>query len=266
MDTLELRDELVTVKQFRKNGWLPEGHDGEFRYTHCFEELVPKNDTSGFPTTGLSQEEEAWFEKQLSLNPGTLSRYNKEYWGKYRVKISKEGLVLNLMNPKDYLTYKVLHAHQEVANSEVEKHDSPFANFVITSELQEAKSKAVEVGVKRKAWGLFAKMSNEDMMSFLKVFGKRPANNASTEWLESEIGKLIETKPEQFLLIMEDKSFKMKAFIDDCIAKKALTKSGSKYLLMGGDIIGYSIEDTIDYLSKPENQEVYIQLKSKLEV
>jgi hypothetical protein len=58
----------------------------------------------------------------------------------------------------------------------------------------------------------------------------------------------------------------MKAFIDDCIVKKALVKTGSKYALIGGDIIGYSLEETIDYLSKAENQEVYINLKSKLEV
>ena len=266
MTDLELRDEVVTVKQFRKNGWLPAGHDGEFRYTHCFEELVPKNDPSGFPLTGLSQEEETWFETQLSLKPGTLSRYNKDYWGAYRIKIPKEGLVLHLKNPKDFLTYSVLKGHQEVANSEVEKHDSPFANFVITSDIQEAKALSIEVGIERKAWGIFAKMSNEDMKGFLKVYGKKPAATASTEWLEAEIGKVIKTNPKQFISIMEDKSFKMKIFIDDCLSKKALTKSGSKYMLMGGDIIGYSLEDTIDYLAKPENQEVYIQLKSKIDV
>lgn len=266
MDTLELREEVVTVKQFRKNGWLQEGHDGEFRYTYCFEQLVPKNDPSGYPITGLTAEEESWFEDKLRLNSGTLSRYNKDYWGKYRINIPKEGLILNLDNPKDYLTYKVLLGHKEVANSEAEKHDSPFANYVITSDIQESKAKAAEVGVKRKAWSVFSKMTNEDMADFLKVYGKRPAPNATTEWLEAEIGKLIETTPKTFLNIMEDKTFQMKAFIDDCIVKKALTKSGSKYILMGGDIIGYSLEDTIDYLSKAENQEVYISLKSKLEV
>lgn len=266
METLELREETVTVKQFRKNGWLPEGHDGEFRYTHCFEQLVPKNDPSGYPITGLTSEEESWFEETLRLSSGTLSRYNKDYWGSFRVNIPKEGLTLNLKNPKDYLTYKVLLAHKEVANSEAEKHDSPFANFVITSDVQEAKSKAAEVGVKRKAWAAFSKMTNEDMANFLKVYGKRPAPNASTEWLEAEIGKLIETTPTTFLSTLDDKDFKMKAFIDDCVIKKALTKSGSKYMLMGGDIIGYSLQETIDYLSKAENQEVYISLKSKLEV
>lgn len=266
MDTLELREEVVTIKQFRKNGWLPEGHDGEFRYTHCFEQLVPKNDPSGYPITGLTPEEEAEFEKKLGLKSGTLSKYNKDYWGSFRTNIPKEGLVLRLDNPRDYLTYKVLKADQEVANSEAEKHDSPFANFVITSDIQESKAKAAEVSVKRKAYNEFSKMTNEDMGNFLKVHGKRPAPNATTEWLEAEIGKIIDTRPELFLDTLKDTNFKMKAFIDDCVVKKALTKSGSKYLLMGGDIIGYSLEETIEYLQKPENQEVYISLKSKLEV
>lgn len=266
METLELRDEMVTVKQFRKNNWLEGGHDGEYRYTHCFEQIVPKNDPSGYPITGLESEEEAWFENKLSLSPGTLSRYNKDYWGSFRINVPKEGLVLHLKNPKDFLTYKVLLADQQVANSEMEKADSPFAEYVLTSDIQEAKVKAAEVSVSRKAWTHFSKMTNEDMVSFLKIFGNKPSANASTEWLEAKVGEIIEKSPTKFLEIVEDKSFKMKVFITDCIHKKALTKSGSKYMLMGGDIIGYSIEDTIDYLSKPENQEVYIQLKSKLEV
>ena len=266
METLELREDVVTVKQFRPNGWLPQGHDGEFRYTHCFEQLVPKNDPSGYPITGLTQEEETWFENKLSLTPGTLSKYNKDYWSTFFIKVPKEGLVLNLSNPLDYLTYKVLEGDQEVANSEIEKADSPFARFVITSEMQEAKVEAANFSIKKKAYAAFGKMSSEDMRSFLKVYGNTPSDNASPEWLESQIGKIIDEKPTKFLDIVEDKAFKMKVFIKDCIAKKALKKSGSKYALMGGDIIGYSLEDTIEYLGKAENQEVYINLKSKLEV
>lgn len=266
METLEMRDETVTVKQFRKNGWLPEGHDGELRYTHCFAQLVPKNDKTGYPVTGLTPEDEAFFESKLKLASGTLTRYNLDYWGDFRIDIPKEGLSLDLNNPYNLLVYKVLCADPEVANSEAEKHDSPFAQYVITSDQQEAKANSIKVNLKRKAWGEFSNMSSEEMANFLKVYGKRPAPNATSEWLESEVGKLIETNPELFLAIKNDENFKMKTFIDDCLVKKALIKSGTKYSLTGGDIIGYSLENVIEYLSKPENQEVYIQLKSRLDV
>ena len=266
MEELELRGEVVTVKQFRKNGWLPEGHDGELRYTHCFTQLVPKNDKSGYPVTGLTAEDEKYFETKLHLDAGTLSRYNIDYWANFRTDIPKDGLSLELDDPYKGLIYKVLLANPEVANSEAEKADSPFANYVVTSEQQEAKAKSVEINFTRKAWQEFGKMSSKDMGDFLKVYGKRPAPNATPEWLESQIGDIITSSPATFITIKSDPNFKMKSFIDDCIVKKALSKSGSKYLLAGGDVIGYSLSDTIDYLGLPENQEVYIQLKSRIEV
>lgn len=266
METIELKEEKVTVKKFRKNTWLQEGHDGEFRYTHCFESLVPLADSSGYPVTGLNQEEEAFLEKKLSLSPGTLSRYNKDYWGKFQIKIGKNGLVLDLSSPKDYLNYLVLTAHQQVAKSEIEKFDSPFAEYVITSDVQEAKASAKKVQSKRKAYKIFSAMSTEEMAGFLKVYGKRPGKNTTAEWLESEIGKIIEKDAKEFIAVSEDPAMQMKIFIDDCLVAGALTKNGTKYGLKGGDIIGYSLEDTIAYLKANENQEVYINLKSKLEV
>jgi hypothetical protein len=266
MSSIELRDEVVTLKQFRTNGWLPQGHDGEYRYTNCFEEIVILMDSSGYHNTGLTKEQEEEFEKLLSLPGGTLSRYNKEYWGKYRIKIPKTGLDLRLDNPKDLLTYTILQAHQYVANSEVEKAESPFATYVLTSQLQEAKVVAKKVNKKKEAYKIFSNMTTTDMSNFLKVYGKKPGKNATADWMEAEIGKIIENTPEEFLYVAQDPLLTMKIFISDCIDKKALIKNGSKYALTGGDIIGFSLEDTIVYLKDPVNQEVYISLKSKLDV
>lgn len=263
---LELREEKVEVKQFRKNGWLPEGHDGELRYSRCAVELLPQVDQTGYPITGLDEEAERFFEQKLSLSTGTLSRYNQDYWSKYRIKIGKEGLFLDLKNPKDLLTYELLKVHTKIANSEAEKRDSPFAEYVLTSKTQEAKAEAVTVKEKRKAYKLFGAMSTKEMAGFLKVYGKRPSKGTGTDFLEAEIGKIIENSPKEFITIMEDPALKTKVFIDDCLAAGALIKSGSKYLLKGGDVIGYSLDETIVYLKAPENQEVLISLKSKVKV
>lgn len=266
MSELELVDEVVTVKQFRGNNWLPTGHDGEYRYTHCAEELVPLVDRQGYHITGLDEESERFFEKTLGMTVGTLSRYNEDFWSTYRIRIPKEGLILNKKNPKDYLTVKVLQAHQRVANSEAEKKDSPFADYVITSSEQEARVESKKVKIRRKAYKIFGGMSTEDMKAYLKVSGSRPGDNASTDFLESSIGKAIETNATEFIRVMEDPDFKMKLFIENCLATGALVKSGSKYTIKGSDTIGHSLDATIEYLKAPENQEVYIALKSKLDI
>ena len=66
--------------------------------------------------------------------------------------------------------------------------------------------------------------------------------------------------------IVNDKDFEIKVFIDDCLTSRVLIKEGSKYLLPGGDIIGYDINETMDYLSNPKNQEVYLNLKGRLDI
>jgi len=256
----------VTLRQFRGNGWLEPGHDGAMRYTHCFEEIVPQIDKNGMYDTGLDDEQEREFEKVLNMEPGTLSRYNKDYWGKFRFKIRKGDNILDPKVPAHALTIKVLEAHELVANSEAEKIDSPLAEYVITSVEQEAMVESKIIKSKREAYKEFSTMTSKDMKSYLKVIGKRASDDASTEFLEAAVGKDLETNPTTFLAVIADPKFKMKVFIEDCLAAKALVRNGSKYSLQGGDIIGYDIDETIKYLSNDENQEVYISLKSKLKV
>lgn len=256
----------VTVKQFRKNGWLPAGHDGEFRYTHCFQSLACQVDSRGNYLTGLTEEEERHFEEKMRLEEGSLSRYNKDYWASFRIKIGKDGKTLDLSIPSEAVEYKVLCAHSLVANSEAEKIDAPLAEYVLTSIEQEAKVASAITKTKKEAYKLFDKMNYSKMKAYLKVVGNRVSEDTPSEMLESEIGKVIEEDPASFINILKDPHFDMKVFIDDCKSIGAIVKSGSKYSLKGGDIIGYDIDETISYLSKDENQEVYIALKSKLDV
>ena len=256
----------VTIKQFRRNGWLPEGHDGEFRYTHCFEDLVVPVDSRGHYITGLTEEEEREFEIKLHMDKGTLSRYNRDYWSRFRIKVEKDGRTLDLSLTSDALEYKVLQAMDIVANSEAEKVDCPHAEYVLTSLEQEAKAESAIIKLKREAYKEFGGMNYKDMEAFLKVIGKRVSEGTDGEILEAALGKEIEGDPANFLNIIKDPHFKMKVFIDDCRAAGAIVRMGSKYMLKGGDIIGYDLDETISYLSKDENQDVYRGLKSKIDV
>jgi len=270
MENLEVEEKmmtsgLVTLKQFRKNGWLPDGHDGELRYTHCFTQITPQA-KNGVHVTGLTEEMEAEFTRLLSLTPGTLSKYNKDYWGAFRVKVPKEGVVLDLSDPKDRLTYYVLRANTAVANSEAEKADSPDADYVLTSIEQEAKASNAKNKVRKLANKKFYNMNIDEMRDFLVVFGDDPGE-ASNDFIEDTITKIIDDTPEAFLEIVNDPTYETRLFIGKCVKNRLLKKAGSKYSLMpGGDIIGFSIEETIAYLKDPVNQEVYVSLKNRLNI
>ena len=257
----------VTLKPIKRNGWLPDDHDGAIRYSKCFERLtVQAMKGTGVLNTGLTEEDEKRLENKMNMSPGTLSRYNKDYWTMFKVDVPKEGTILDLAFPEDELKYMVLKAHQRVANSEMERFDSPFAEYVMTSQEQEAKVVNKKSKLKRKAYKVFSNMSTTEMRDVLKVMGKRAGDDSSVDFVESQLDKIVTDDPQNFLNTVEDPTFEMRAFIDDCIASRVLVKNGTKYQLPGGDTVGYTLEQTIEYLKNPDYQEVYLDLKGKMSI
>ena len=264
---IDTTPDKVTLKPIKKNGWLPDDHDGSIRYSKCFERLtVQATRGSGVLKTGLTEKDEQRLEKIMHMASGTLSKYNKDYWTMFRVDVPKDGLILDLSLPEDELKYLVLQAHQRVANSEMERFDSPFAEYIMTSEEQEAKVVNKKSKLKRKAYKVFSAMSTTEMKDVLKVMGKRAGDDSSVDFIESQLDKIVTDNPQAFITTVEDPTFKMRAFIDDCISSRVLVKSGTKYQLPGGDTVGYTLEQTIEYLQNPDNQEVYLDLKGKLDI
>ncbi len=261
------KNDKVTLKPIKKNGWLPDDHDGSIRYSKCFERLTIQSQRgTGVLNTGLTEEDERRLEKKMNMASGTLSRYNSDYWNKFYIDVPKEGKQLDLANPKDELTYFVLKAHQRVANSEMERFDSPFAEYVMTSVEQEARVENKKSKLKRKAYKVFSNMNTTEMKDVLKVLGKRAGDDASVDFVESQLDKIVTDDPAQFIATVEDPTFEMRAFIDDCLSSRVLMKNGTKYTLPGGDVVGYTLEQTIEYLKNPDNQEVYLDLKGKMSI
>lgn len=257
----------VKLKQFRKEGWLPEGHDGEYRFTGTAEVLtVQRHKDTGVYVTGLLEDDEKRLEKSLNKLPGTLSRHNKDFWGKFFIKIPRSGMILYLDNAEHELMWLVCKAHQFIANSEEDKMYTPFARYVMTSEEEIEKKVNDKFELKSKAFAKYSTMSMQEQIDFLRVFGKNPGAEPRESFIRSQISKVIEDEPKKFLEIMEDKSYKTKVFIKECVAKNIVLEKGTKFVLQGGDVIGYTLDQAIEYLKNPENQEVLIMLKGQLEV
>lgn len=262
-----VKKDKVTLKPIKKHGWLPDNHDGSIRYSKCFERLtVQAQKGTGVLNTGMTEDDEVRLETKMHMAPGTLSKYNRDYWTMFKVDVPKEGLVLDLNNPEDEVKYLVLKAHQRVANSEMERFDSPFAEYVMTSQEQEAKVENQKSKLKRQAYKVFSSMSTTEMKDVLKVIGKRVGDDVSVDFVEAQLDKYLTEDPKAFIDTVNDPTFKMRAFIDDCLSARVLVKSGTKYQLPGGDTVGFTLEQTIEYLQNPDNQEVYLDLKGKLSI
>ena len=236
----------VTLKPIKRHGWLPDDHDGSLRYSKCFERLtVQAAKGTGILNTGMTEDDELRLETKMHMSPGTLSKYNRDYWATFKIDVPKEGVVLDLSNAEDEVKYFVLKAHQRVANSEMERFDTQFAEYVMTSDEQEAKVENQKYKLKRKAYKVFSNMSTSEMKDVLKVMGKRAGENASVDFVEAQLDKIVTDNPQEFLDTVDDPTFKMRAFIDDCLSSRVLVNNCTKYQLPGGYIVGYTLEQTI---------------------
>ena len=264
---------IVRLVPIKRTGWLPSGHDGEYKFTGCETWLVPfRSIDTGQRNTGLDEATERRLEKAMRMPVESLSKYNEDYWGKYQIRIGKEGKVFDTKNPKDELDLCVCRVNPLIAKSKADIAYSPGAQFYISSEQDEAKSKNIEEKEERKAIKKYGTLSLDEMLDVLRVYahgeGKqntRYTKSTPLDLVESDLYGRVKENPEEFLRIVEDKSFKTRVLIDKLVTKRILIRSGSKYIVHGGDSIGSTLQDTIDYLETPQNQDVLISLKQKLE-
>ncbi len=257
---------FVTLKPFREHTHLPKDSDGLLRHSRTYERLtVQISASTNIINTGLTEDDERRLEIAMRLAVGTLSKYNREWWGNFKMEIPKNGIKLDTRLPMDEIKYKVALVHSEVAPSEAEKYFTPFANYVLTSEEQETQETLKSIEVEAEAYKEFSKLNINGMKDFLLVFGKNVKNDALDDFVKGAVGKTVKEEPAKFLEIIQDPNFKTKVFIKQCVIKNVLKESGTKYVMHGGDVLGYTMQATIDYLTNPENQEVYRSLKAQME-
>lgn len=269
-----LVDKKVKVTPIiRGNSWLHKGHDGEFMYTGCkYSYCLPYDLKRGKLYNLLNKEEQTFFENELFLKPGDLSIYKKEdnFWHKFRVDVDKNGISLDLSDVIDNLRFRLLSICPSIATSWSNRFNSGEFKFALVDNDVEIEDRVKIKDKRKKAYKFLGSIENnwDKMYDFLKVFGRKPASNASKDFLQTEIDKIIEDNSslDSLISIIEDKNYEIKVFIEKALQSKALNKTGkTQYSLPGGDVVGSTLENTIEYLLDPKNQDIYLTVKAQIE-
>ncbi len=269
-----LTDKTVrVVPVIRSGGWLKDGHDGEFMFTGCKVEIdLPIDRRSGRLVSILTREEQAFFEKELFLNEGDLSIYKKEdnYWHSFRVRLDKEDDTLNLADPIDNLKWRILMVSPICAPSWEERHKSGEFQWALVDADVQTQEKVKKANRRKDAYRFLGKIEGdaEKMRNVLRLYGDTPAPDASKGFMVGKIDEIIEDDRtlEKLLGIINDPHFDTKLFIDDAIQAGAIFKKGTRYSLPGGDKIGGTLLETIDYLNDKANQDVRLKIKTQIEL
>lgn len=221
--------------------------------------------------TGLDEKEARQLEVQLLLPANTLSPYNDNYWGNFRnnVNIPKEGKILNLDNPIDVIAYKMCLVNTNVANTTSDI-NFPFAEFLLTSENEEAKSLNKRFMVKETAYKLLSEMTIEDKINFTKLWegGKNRLTISHTpDMISAVVSKIVDTKASDFVELIQDPDYKIKLLLQDLIISNNIKISGNRYFITGEqEPFALHMSKALEYLQDPLNQSQVLELRGKIEI
>jgi hypothetical protein len=260
----------------RKGGWLPANHDGNFMFTNTNANYVVPIDTHGNLRLEATDEELKALEKAFSLPEGSLNpnRPDKDnFWKSFKtsLKLSKEGMTLNLSNPNDYKLYIIAKSNPELIapdwNSRLDKGTYKFA---IVDEADITKAKAEEADVNSEVWTAFGAISTSDtkMRNVLQILNMgsniKVSKSASSDFLKSELKKFAEKDPRKLLSVVKDPDFTLKADILSAVDVKAITKDGLKYYITGQPDAKMTFDALVEYLKNPENQDILLEIKERI--
>ena len=183
------------------------------------------------------------------------------------VKLENNTIFLNTDNPLDYIKWKICKASKFVANSMKEYDEGMFpeATHVIFDEAEEIEAKATKVELRKKATIECSKLSLSKKIQVVMILGDKNLKNQSSDFVEVEIDSLIQKRAGDVLEIInrDDEDTALHAMILEALQKSVLRKTGHKIVYFDS-VLGGEVVDVVDYLKKPENQDLKLRLMSQL--
>jgi len=258
-------ESLPTVIKIKRNPKA--GYFGLFAYPKSVTTLSCQISKTGGFNTGLTEDEERFYEKALDLKPNELNKHSK-WWGEvfnviYAIRLfNTKTTELVLDNPVNQLKYKVLLAHSDVALNELER-NRPGIMFYIDDEEAKAKSELKTLNFELEGMKLILSLNPDETKGALRLFGKAGLDLMSTSTAQAQLMQEMKKDPKKFFEIMTDDDLKNKMFIQELVEKKILTRKGN-YYFNGDDRIAGSTEECVSYLKDINNQTLKLSFETRL--
>ena len=242
---------VVELKIKKKNPWI-----GLVKYRHCFDYIAPYFTRSGSIYTGLTPEDERYFEKALGYEEGHLAK-TSDFWTTFSVKIGARTLLLDDSIPRQAMIIKFLSGHKRVATS-LDKLDAG-KDYLLINREAEAVEQNKQNKLRRDAIKEFDKLSLDQMRQCLRLFGMS-ADRMSNELVESTLFSLVDKQPKRFFdKWVNNKAKETEFLLEQAIAKGVIRKDKTHYFY-GTDMFADTLEDAIAYLDNKKNQDLKLAI------
>lgn len=247
---------VVELKIRKKHPWA-----GLIKYKSCFDYISPYYTRSGSIYTGLTPEEERYFEKALGYEEGHLAK-NSDFWTTFCVKVGTKSVLLDDAIPRQAMLIKFLSGHKRVATS-LDTMTAGKDYLLINREAEAIEANKINK-LRRNALKEFDKLTLEQMRKCLRILGVR-ADGMSNELVESTLFNLVDKDPKQFFAKWVDNKSKDTEFIlEAAIAKGIIRKDRTQYYY-GTELFADSLQDAIAYLDAKKNQDLKLSIMNQIE-
>ena len=247
---------VVELKIKKKNPWA-----GLIKYKSCQDYIAPYFTRSGSIYTGLTPEDERYFEKALGYEEGKLAK-TSDFWTTFAVRIGARSKFLDDSNPLQAMMIKFLSGHKRVATS-LDKLDAGKDYLLINREAEAIEANKINK-VRRDALREFDKLSIDQMRKCLRIMGASPTN-MSNELVESTLFSMVDKNPKNFFAKwVDNKSKETEFLLEDAIAKGVIRKDKTQYYY-GSEMFATSLAEAINYLDAKKNQDLKLSIMNQVE-
>ena len=243
------------------------GKKGAESFTGTFTVTPLVSGTTGSYKTGLTEEEVVEYGKILNQNLSARYDRNKphEFWDSESAAVKLENKT-NFIDKKEalgYIHYKILLNSKFVANSMKEYEEGlwPEAIFVIVDEETDSDIKASKLSVIKQVILEGHKLSKDKKADIVLILSGKLIRGKSDNFVEVAFDEEVQKNPADVLRVMkmDKKQMATHALVLEALQKYILTKAGHRFMYHDS-IIGEDIYSTVDYLEKPENQELKLRI------
>lgn len=275
----KLPNKKVTVKPIIKpTAMIPDvNHRAAFLAPNAKYRIIVPTLRNGTYKNPLTNEEKEFYENEewgLGYGRNTLSVLKKEdnYWDNFEVFLGKEMLTLDLSNPEDYLKYKVLLASSDLiaaSHRDVKDKFKATYKFYLEHEEDVIEDKAESANITATAWKHYFELVKDRgrMFNMLAIYGKRPSNDVSDDFLSSEIASIIErgkTYAKEFVAYCEDPDFDLRVLFRNATRQGIIIKRNNQFLTTDGEFLGRTEEQVLKFIKEPVNQELILKIESRV--
>jgi len=234
--------------------------------------LPAKQSRSGKYVTVLNEVEQRYLEKLLAIKEDGLSihKTTDNFWDDINIMLCKEGTVMDLSDPYDYINYKVLLTYTDLISPSItETLNKRTYKFEIVTANDENLKLQKHIDYKRKAYKLLEEIesSREQLAGILRIMTGKPVSTESNhDWLITQVGKEIDSDAKRFVEILEDDDYQIKLLIEKAIDEKKIYKERGLYKTSDGLELCYegqiaTLDNAVMFLKDSKNQDIKLLIK-----